>query len=298
MTSIRFGLDSVSEVPTAAHHLAGSTVALRYLSRFTPKVVTRAEHQRYRAAGIDLVLVFEDTGRPDHQGYDGGKADAEFALKQATAILGQPARHAKIRFAADYDPAGHPEATNAYFDGVAAVLPRENCGPYGSDEMVAHHHARGFKTLWQTYAWSGGRFFSSPDNTVYQYSNGHTVGGIGVDFNHLFSADFGQWDYVPKPVDSRHLSRFPTGSYPWKGRLLHPRAMVVEYDRLREHPFLHRPRLKVLRRDLKDCADRVFFLVHHDPEVQMLNGVLQWGKFHRGWMYQQFIHRAQGKRFI
>ena len=36
----RFGLDSTGEVPPAAHHAVGSTVALRYLSRYTSKVVT------------------------------------------------------------------------------------------------------------------------------------------------------------------------------------------------------------------------------------------------------------------
>ena len=63
-----------------------------------------------------------DSGRPDLAGYDGGKADAEFALRQATDILGTPLLAPCIRFAADYDPAGHPERTDGYYDGVAAVM--------------------------------------------------------------------------------------------------------------------------------------------------------------------------------
>lgn len=295
----RFGLDSTAEIPVAAHHLVGSTVALRYLSRFTPKVVTAGEHKRYRAAGIDLVLVFEDFGRPDRQGYADGKADAEFALKQSHAILGSPARRARYRFAADYDPAGHPELTDAYFDGVAAVIPRRDCGPYGSDVMVAHQHGRGFGCLWQTYAWSGGRFYSSPDNSVYQYSNGHTVAGIGADYNHLFGDDFGQWDFrPPSPKIDPRYSRFPKGPYPWKGKLLHEHDAVVEYDRLRKHPLIHRRRLGELRRELRDCADRIFFLVHQDAQWGAFVLPPAWLAYHRGWRYQQLVQRWQGKRLV
>jgi hypothetical protein len=288
----RFGLDSTGPVPVSAHHAVGSSVALRYLSRSTAKVVTRSEHEHYQAAGIALVLVFEDSGRPDRSDYAGGKADAEFAVKQATDILGAPPRPPCLRFAADYDPAGHPEAADAYFDGVRAVIHTAHCGPYGSDQMVAHQHGRGFGTLWQTYAWSGGRFFSSPANSVYQYANGHTVGGVGVDYNHIYGDDFGQWDYKPTPsvaLDPHQYHRFNT----------HVRAIVVEYDKLRAHPFLHRPRLKVLRALLAQLALDVYHEAHGNPlwssPVWGRPGLPNWTAHHAGWRYQQLIHRAQGQ---
>lgn len=302
--SRRFGLDSVSEVPAAAHHAVGSSVALRYLSRSTAKVVTASEHRRYQAAGIDLVLVFEDSGRPDRSDYAGGKADAQFAIAQAIGILGAPPRPPRIRFAADYDPAGHPEATDAYYDGVAAVLPRAQCGPYGNDQMVSHAHARGFETLWQTYAWSGGRFFSAPGNSIFQKSNGHTVAGVGVDYNDVFGEDFGQWDYhaaAPVALDPHHYGRLTVEHYAWKGRSLpEERPTAVEYDRLRRHPLLHRARLAVLRSDLSDLADHVYFEAH-DPEQWsspvwgMGPRVPTWSAFHRGFRYQALIKRAQGE---
>lgn len=297
----RFGLDSTSMVPTAAHHAVGSTVALRYLGRSTGKVITRAEHQHYQAAGIALVLVFEDAGRPDRSDYAGGKADAEFAVKQATSILGAPPRPLRIRAAADYDPAGHPELTDAYYDGWAAVMPRANCGPYGNDQMLARQHARGFGTLWQTYAWSGGRFFSNPLNSVYQYSNGHTVGGVGVDYNHVYGDDFGQWDHKPTPpvsVDPHQYHRF-AGNVPLLGHIVNERAIVVEYDKLRVHPLLHRSRLKVLRVVLTQLAGRVYTVAHNDPlwssPAWGRPGLPNWNAWHRGWRYQQLIKRAQGE---
>lgn len=289
----RFGLDSSSEVPIAAHHAVGSSVALRYLSRSTGKVITHQEHLRYRAAGIDLVLVFEDGARNALAGYDQGKSDAQFAILQANRILGAAPRRPVIRFAADFDPAGNPQATDAYYDGIAAVLPRADCGPYGSDQIVAHQHARGFGRLWQTYAWSGGRFYSNPANSVYQYSNGHTVGGVGVDFNHLFGHDFGQWDYQPPPPsDPHHYGRLTNEHYAWKGRLLpRERPTVIEYDRLRRHPLIHRARLAVLRKDMRDQADRICFLARSTRPPT-------WGVWHRGWRYQQLAKRAAGQKIV
>lgn len=292
----RFGLDSVSPVPVAAHHAVGSSVALRYLSRSTSKVVTRAEHEAYRQGGIDLVLVFEDSGRPDISGYSGGKSDAEFALKQATSILGTPPRPPRIRFAADYDPAGNAEATDAYYDGVAAVMHRSQCGPYGGLEVVARQAKRGFEALWQTYAWSAGHLFSSPYNSLYQYSNGHTVAGVGVDFNHVYGHDFGQWDYRRVVSDPHHYGRFPRTVRHLHGRRIAELGTVLEYDRLRAHPLIHRARLGVLRSDLRLLADRVYDVAHGGVVSPVWGIGPTWGAFFRGWRYQQLIHRSQGKR--
>lgn len=296
----RFGLDSVSPVPAWAHHQAGSTVALRYLSRSTGKVITRAEHDVYRKHGIDLALVFEDMGRPDQRGYDGGKADAEFALGQALDILGRPSWPLCIRFAADADL--DPQSTDAYYDGAAAVLGHARCGPYGSYRVVAHQAARGFRTLWQTYAWSGGQQFLG--SSLYQYANNHTIGGVGVDYNHVYGEDFGQWDRKP-PIspDPHHYRRFDTKLRLLGGRTISEVAAVTEYDRLRAHPFIRRPRLHALRTDLRLLAGRVY-QVAHDHALVMHPGagapvtVPAWGEFHRGWRYQALIHRAQGQRIV
>jgi hypothetical protein len=300
----RFGLDSTGEVPVWAHHAVGSSVALRYLSRSDWKVVTRSEHEHYKAAGIDLVLVFEDMGRPDLSDYAGGKADAEFALGQATGILGKPAMAPVIRFAADFDV--NPQATDAYYDGCAAVLGHDRCGPYGSYRVVAHARARGFQALWQTYAWSAGQQFLGA--SAYQYSNGHTVGGVGVDYNHLYGADFGQWDRkAPVPLDPNHYGRLTDEGYAWKGRILpHERPTAIEYDHLRAlqrrhvHPF--RARLHVLEQDLRDLADHVYFEAHDDRVTIQAGAGLpfqtppSWGAFWRGWRYRELTMRARGQR--
>lgn len=290
---IRFGLDSTGMVPVSGHHAVGSTVALRYLSRSTYKVVTKAEHDAYKAAGIDLVLVFEDSGRPDLAGHQGGVDDAQFALRQATQILGTPTLPPVIRFAADYDPAGNPAATDAYYDGVATIIPRERCGPYGGLEVVSRQANRGFKALWQTYAWSGGRFDSRAQ--VYQYSNDHTVAGVGVDFNHCYGVDFGQWDRTaPAPVDPHHYLWFETQNIPFGQGHLTERNTVTEYDQLRPHAVLHARRLGQLREDCRFLAERIVLRTLQEAGNQPRN----WEGFHRSWRVKQLWARYQGKQVV
>jgi hypothetical protein len=289
----RFGLDSTGEVPSWAHHAAGSTVALRYLSRSTAKVITRSEHERYKAAGIDLVLVFEDSATNSLGGYGQGKADAEFALSQAHGILGVPVLPAAIRFAVDFDTVGSPERTDAYFDGAAAVMHRSSCGPYGSFEIVRHAAGRGFQRLWQTYAWSAGRFFSSPLNTVYQYSNDHTIGGVGVDFNHLFGADFGQYDRKPAaPSDPHGYWRFAVGPFSSPRGPLSERSVVLHYDGARKHLLRWPGLLRQLEAQCRFLADRIAHEVI--SEAQRTGRPRNWVQWDRGWRYQQLIRRAQG----
>lgn len=289
----RFGLDSTSPVPVSAHHSVGSTVALRYLSRSTWKVVTAQEHQAGKAGGIDLVLVFEDDGRPDLHGYDGGKADAEFALRQAQDILGQPTQPPVIRFACDYDASPNVSATDGYYDGVASVIPKDRCGPYGGYDVVAHQAARGFKALWQTYAWSGSRF--DPAAQVYQYSNDHTVGGVGVDFNHVYGEDFGQWDRKGSaPPDPHHYEWFDTATVPFGKGHLTERFTVVEYDQLRAHPHLHAVRLRQLRDDCRFLATRIVERTLQDAG----NGPRNWLGWHRSWRIKQLWARYRGEKVV
>ena len=44
---------------------------------------------------------------------------------------------------------------------------------------------------WQTYAWSDGQWDHRAQ--LRQYSNGHTIAGVGVDYDQSTAVDFGQW---------------------------------------------------------------------------------------------------------
>lgn len=59
-------------------------------------------------------------------------------------------------------------------------------GPYAEyDVCVALFHMSLADDLWQTYAWSGGKFF--PSVGLYQFSNSHKVGNVSVDYDQVIN---------------------------------------------------------------------------------------------------------------
>jgi hypothetical protein len=290
-----FGLDSTSEVPTAAHRAAGSSFALRYLARETWKVLTADEVRNYRAAGIGVAVVFEDAANNSLLGYGQGKADAEFAANQARA-LGMPSGR-PIFFAVDFDTAGSPQRTDSYFDGVAAVLGHKASGPYGGYEVVRHQFDRGFQWGWQTYAWSGSALDCRAQ--LYQYSNSHYVGAVGVDFDHAYYDDYGQWGAVSNP-DPYHYDWFPEGPFPWQSKLLYERWLVQEYDHYRVAPHVggNAEMIALLREDITLARKRVWFEAHMDSTTGQRLAKPTWTLYHRGWRWQQLLARSTGERVV
>lgn len=81
------------------------------------------------------------------------------------------------------------------------------------------------------------------------------------------------------------------------------RTIVKRYDRLRaqqtptKHP--HRAELAVLRKALDLLAKRVYRVSHKQlVKKGPKKGKPSWGLYHRGWRFQQLIHRAQGQRVV
>lgn len=76
------------------------------------------------------------------------------------------------------------------------------------------------------------------------------------------------------------------------------RGQVELYDKLRaeqtdkKHP--HRIQLAFVRQVLKSFAGRVNTVAHKE----LVNGKPSWDVDHRGWRYQELIHRAQGQRVV
>lgn len=293
----RFGLDSTSMVSVRAQHAVGCSVAIRYLGHDTSKVVTRAEHEQYKAAGIDLFLVFEDGGRPDLSDYPGGKANAEFAVKQAADRLGPVPRPVRIAFAWDDDPNANPAAADPYYDGVRAVMGPQRSGPYGGKALISHQADRGFEVLYQTYAWSDNQW--DERSRVRQVSNDHVVGGVGVDYDRIFPGahgDFGQVDFHPTAPDFNHYARFDKTRRadlprPW---LTSPTelAVVKQYDRYRarqthlRHP--HRSELAVLRHQLDFLAYRIVREARKEKPAA-------WNPYWRSWRFPQLLDRSRGQ---
>jgi hypothetical protein len=194
----RFGIDYEGGLTGAQVKASGASFVCRYLSDYPPKNLTRAEFENLHSHGIDIVTVWETYANRALSGHAAGAVDAKDAEEQARWIGipdGRP-----IFFAIDFDETpSEAEAVRQYFGGVNSVLGRDRTGAYGGYWSVKRLFDAGLiKYGWQTYAWSGGNWDHRAQ--LQQYSNGHYVSGVGVDFDRAVAEDFGQWFYrAPKP---------------------------------------------------------------------------------------------------
>jgi hypothetical protein len=195
----RYGIDYAWGRPAPATIRAdGYAFAARYLSYDTTgKNLSAGEAHALRAAGIDVVVVWEQNATDALDGYGTGASDAREAERQAAAC-GMPAGR-PIYFAVDFDAQPSQQgAIDSYFDGVASVLGRGRTGVYGGIGVVSRLFDAGKVAYgWQTYAWSGGRWDGRAQ--LRQILNGINVGGVDSDRDVAAASDFGQWAWAPPP---------------------------------------------------------------------------------------------------
>lgn len=196
-----FGVDYAWGRPGAsALKRAGAKFACRYLSHDTTgKNLTRAEADELSEAGLWLVVVWETAANRALDGKAAGTADAQAAAGQAKAC-GMPDDR-PIYFAVDWDASSSQQsAINAYLDGAASVLGRDRVGLYAGYGPVNRAFDAGKITYgWQTYAWSGGRWDARAQ--LQQYSNDHTINGVGLDYDRAVKSDYGQWRVGVSPEE-------------------------------------------------------------------------------------------------
>lgn len=187
------GIDCSFEHPDyKAVKADGYSFVTRYLSHSqTPKTLTRAEAATVSAAGLNIVLVFEDSATRAKQGFRAGIDDATF-VRNHLSNVGAPS-DAPVYFAVDFDvTAGELGAVRDYFRGIGTVLPKAQIGAYGDLVCVDTLWASGLVALmWQTYAWSGGQW--SQHTALQQYHNGARVAGADVDLDRATRSDYGGW---------------------------------------------------------------------------------------------------------
>ena len=167
----------------------GYQFAARYLSYTgVGKNLSAGEADALRAAGVDVVVVWEQNANDALQGYQRGVSDAQTADAQAHAD-GMPDGR-PIYFAVDFDASPNDQgALDAYFDGVASVLGHDRTGAYGGYYVIQRLFDNGkINYGWQTYAWSGGQW--DPRAQLRQIENG--IPG-DMDKDEAVAPDFGQW---------------------------------------------------------------------------------------------------------
>jgi hypothetical protein len=169
-------------------------------------VLTKGEADKLRAAGLSVVSNWEFRTDDQLRGRDGGRYDAREAERIHKAV-GGPA-NAPIYFSTDFDASAAQLATcYEYLRGCADVLGWDRVGVYGGYRTIAYMAGKGVKWLWQTYAWSGGRWH--PGAQLQQYKNGVKVAGADVDLNRATTTAYGQWAATEKENDMSWDERIP-----------------------------------------------------------------------------------------
>lgn len=194
----RKGIDYSGKWPSiASMRNAGLTFVVRYVSTGDRgKEITGEEVSFWRAAGVDICIVFETTAGRALAGFTAGAVDATTGRGDVVRV-GGPSDGGVIYFAVDVDTTSDAQraAVVDYLNGAASVIGWDNVGVYAEYEVIEyvlrHSPCRRF---WQTYAWSHGAVHEKA--ALYQYSNGQHVGGVEVDLDEARQDDFGQWFYV------------------------------------------------------------------------------------------------------
>lgn len=183
-----FGIDGETVPPVPALRASGVHFVIGYLSYpGNPKNLTRKSVAQIHKAGAKAVAVFETTATRARDGLAAGRRDAEAALQQLQEL--DAPGNAVVYFAVDFDAI--PEEIGEYFIGVGRVM-KGRTGAYGSYEVLKYLFDHNL-IYWgmQTYAWSAGLLDRRA--CLYQFSNGHILGGISVDYDHARSRNYGGW---------------------------------------------------------------------------------------------------------
>ncbi|HEU5218862.1 MAG TPA: DUF1906 domain-containing protein [Gemmatimonadales bacterium] len=198
------GVDYSFDHPDAGGlYAVGKRFAGRYIGPGSGlKMLTRAEADDLAAHGLAIVALVEGAAQDALSGFATGKLHAELALEYGRGV-GMPEGHPYYA-AVDFDVnAEQWPRVQAYFQGFASVVGFNRTGMYGGYQaMVWAARDATARWLFQTYAWSAGRWF--PDNNMEQYRNDVSLVGGTVDLCRGITPYFGQWmtggDPVTTPV--------------------------------------------------------------------------------------------------
>lgn len=198
MTVFARGIDYPWQHPDPhAIKAAGYDFVCRYYSRDPTKNLTRAEADALAAASLWIVGNWEAAADDALGGRAAGIANAQLARSLA-AGCGQPATR-PIYESDDWDVTPAQEATvTEYLRGWDSVLGVPNVGEYAGFYPLRVQRDAGVTSWeWQPRAWSGGQW--EPRVNIRQTGTA-TVGGVEVDVNEAWTADYGQWQPGRVPV--------------------------------------------------------------------------------------------------
>jgi hypothetical protein len=117
----------------------------------------------------------------------------------------------------------------------------------------------------------------------------------GKDLDQSIAVD-SFWDISEpaKPIVNHvNYSWFDGTEVEYRGLLITERGSVKDYDKFRANAQVYGEQIKDFRERMQFFADRVY----NNAMAGVKPGQrAHWAEFHRGWRFQQLIHRAEGER--
>ena len=180
-----------------------------FIGRYLPwkgaawRQVTIPELEAATAAGVDYFFWFEDSN--DHfrarDGFAVGAADAQEALR-GLASLGLPTT-TPVYYTVDF-PASDGGEIDAYFRGIASVVPVSQIGVYGNYTTIDWLYQHGLANYFcESNAWPEPQGWH-PQAQMHQDVDSYSIGGVHVDRLAVTATDFGQCPRPKQPEPPFH----------------------------------------------------------------------------------------------
>ncbi len=177
-------------------------------TNFGAKPLTRAAADSYRAAGLEVVSIYQ-FGKGDTSdwlgGYDAGVKHARRALELHFAAGGPPRR--PIYMPCDSNPSLDQwnRQASPFFKGCCDVIGLDMVGLYGNSLTIAWAIQDNVARWFMEHNWGGdGANGHDPAAHLHQVEiDKRQVGGVGVDLDVILRPDYGQWSLAgaqPQPA--------------------------------------------------------------------------------------------------
>lgn len=173
-------------------YVAGKRFACRYVGPGGAwKQLTAVEARALTDAGLSIVCIASGEADGMLGGYATGAQWAKLAHAHAVSLGMPPDRPIYMSCDFDVSAAQWPKVLDC-LRGAASVLGTTRVGIYGGYDAIAWAaRDRAARWLWQTYAWSEGRWH--PAAHAHQYRNHVSLVGGTVDLDRTTVDYIGQW---------------------------------------------------------------------------------------------------------
>jgi hypothetical protein len=184
---------------------AGANGAIRYVSDRRPggawmlgKPIQLPEARDLYQNGLKIVSCYQ-YGKEDNADWLGGQAAGVQHAKRGWQlhVAAGGSYGAPIYASIDDDPTldQYKQQVAPYLRGWESVLGHQRVGVYANAQTIDWAVQEGLGSYFWQHNWGSPKGYTHPAAALHQVEiDKQSVGGVGVDINHILKPQFGQWD--------------------------------------------------------------------------------------------------------